>query len=284
MSDSLPLVSIVIPSYRGMPFLPESVTSALAQGYPNLEVIVIENASNDGSADWLRACVDSRLRVVYREDTQSAADNWTQAVLESRGDFVKLVCADDTIEPRTVSQQVTAMQTHPGAVMAAARRRVIDANGRALRLRHGLGSLHGLVDGAAAVRTCLLAGANSFGEPAAVMFSGPILRSVMPWRSTWPYVIDVATYTEVLRHGPVFCDHDILASFRVSGASWSSELLGDQYTQFRAWRDSVLDSGFVRFSALDRMRADASLRAQTLMRQVYFKREARRSRLAGTGD
>lgn len=280
MSDRSPLVSIVIPTYNGMPFLPLTLQSALVQDYPHLEVVVVENGSTDGSAEWLRAQTDQRLRVVYREQTQSAADNWTQAVRESRGEYVKLVCADDVIEPWTLSRQVASIQEHPGAVMAAARRRVIDARGQSLRTRHGLSSLHGLVDGREAVRSCLLAGSNSFGEPAAVLFDGPLLRSLMPWRSSWPYVIDLATYTEVLRHGSVYCDHDILASFRVSGTSWSSELLGAQYDQFRSWRDSVLESGFVHFGTVDRWRADANLRAQTLIRQLYFKREAARSRRA----
>lgn len=276
MTSPTSLVSIVIPAYNGMPFLQDSVHSALAQDYPNLEVVIVENGSTDGSADWLRSLADPRLRVVYREQTQSAADNWTQAVQESTGDYVKLVCADDLIEPWIVSRQVGAIEANPGAVMAACRRRIIDADGNVIRERHGLGALAGLVDGTTAVRTCLVSGANALGEPGAVLIDGALLRSTMPWRSTWPYVIDLATYAEVLRRGSVYCDPEVMASFRVSGTSWSSDLVGQQYAQFRGWRESVVDAGQVRFSALDRLRADASLRARTMARQWYFRREARR--------
>ena len=48
------LASIVIPVYNGMPFLPEAVASALAQDYRDLEVVVVENGSTDGTAEWLR--------------------------------------------------------------------------------------------------------------------------------------------------------------------------------------------------------------------------------------
>ena len=51
-----PLVSIVIPVYNGMPYLPDAVGSALAQDYEPIEVVVVENGSTDGSAEWLRAC------------------------------------------------------------------------------------------------------------------------------------------------------------------------------------------------------------------------------------
>ena len=275
MTEHDPLASVVIPVYNGMPYLKEAVDSALAQDYAPLEVIVIENGSNDGGAEYLGQLADPRLRVVDREVTQTAPDNWTQAIGESRGDFVKLMCADDLIEPRAVSRQIAALRENPSAVMAASRRRVIDASGGVLRERHGLGSLRGRVEGREALRHCCLAGTNTLGEPAAVLFDGQAIRAAMPWRATWPYMIDLATYAEVLRHGDVVCDPDVLASFRVSATSWSSELLDQQPAQFRGWRDDVTRSGVVPFSRIDRVRAEFALRARTAARRVYFRRVAR---------
>lgn len=282
MTTETPLVSIVIPAYNGMPYLVDAVESALAQDYDPIEVIVIENGSTDGSLAWLEEQSDRRLRVVRRATTQAAADNWTQAILESRGPYVKLMCADDLIEPFTVSRQVASLQSHPGALMAASRRRVIDASGTVLRSTHGLGSLRGLVGGTEALRHCLLAGTNTLGEPAAILFDGPAVRAAMPWRATWPYMIDLATYGEVLRHGAVVCDPDVLASFRVSATSWSSDLLDQQPTQFRGWRDSVVASGLVPFSAVDRLRSESALRVRTAARRLYFKRVARAAKRASS--
>lgn len=270
-----PLVSIVMPVYNGMPYLKDALASALAQTYEPLEVVVIENHSSDGTAGWLAGQNDPRLRVVFRDSTQSARDNWTQAITESRGRYVKLVCADDAIEPDAVRTQVAALQSTPGAVLAASKRRIVDGNGATMKRAHGLEGLRGVVDGAAAVRACCLAGTNLLGEPAAVLFDGPLVRSVMPWSDEWPYMIDLATYTDVLRRGSVVCEPQVLATFRVSASSWSSELLDHQPVQFRGWRDSVLASGFVRFNALDRLRSATALKARTLGRRMYFRKVAK---------
>ena len=283
MTETMPLASIVIPVYNGMPYLVDAVHSALAQDYPSLEVVVVENHSTDGSAEWLREQADPRLRVVYRDVTQPAGDNWTQAIQESRGDFVKLMCADDLIEPAILTRQVADIRAQPGAVMAASRRRIIDDTGAVLKQAHGLGSLRGNVQGPAAVRDCLLAGTNTLGEPAAILFEGDAVRSAMPWRSQWPYMIDVATYAVVLGLGSVVCDHSVLASFRVSATSWSSSLLAEQPAQFRGWRESLTSTHQVRWSRWDALRSELALRARTLGRRVYFTRVARRAKKRAAG-
>lgn len=277
-----PLASIVIPVYTGMPFLAEAVASALAQDYEPLEVVVVENASTDGSAAWLREVTDPRVRVVYRDATQSAGDNWTQAIAESRGDFVKLMCADDFVVPTAMSRQVAALRDNPRAVLAAARRRVVDGSGRTLRAQHGLNHLHGSVSARHALRDCLLAGTNTLGEPAAVLFRGDAVRAAMPWDGRWPYMIDIATYAKALREGgaasEVFCDHEVLAAFRVSGGSWSSSLIGQQRNQFRGWRDALIAEGTIPFSRLDLLRSEAALAARTVGRRAHFWLAARRER------
>lgn len=272
------LVSIVIPVYNGMPTLPDAVGSALAQTYADLEVVVIDNASTDGGSDWLRDQRDPRMRIIHRDSLQPAADNWDQAIAESRGAYVKLLCADDTIEPAAVERQVADLAAAPTAVMAASRRRVIDATGRVMRAQHGLGSLRGFVGGAEAIRHCCVAGTNVLGEPSAVLFRGDAIRHAMPWVATWPYVIDLATYARVLRGGSVVCNPLVLASFRVSGSSWSSSLVGQQYAQFKAWRDSLLASGELRLGAAERARSDVNLRVRAFARQQYFRRAQRRER------
>ncbi|MFM8528126.1 MAG: glycosyltransferase family 2 protein [Ilumatobacteraceae bacterium] len=277
-----PLASIVIPVYNGMPYLAEAVGAALAQDYPNLEVVVIDNASTDGTDEWLASVTDPRLRVVTRASTQSAGDNWTQAIHESGGAFVKLMCADDLITANAVSAQVRDLEAHPSALLAACRRRIVDSRGEVMKAEHGLGSLKGLVPGRTALRDCLLAGTNTLGEPAAVLFRGDAIREAMPWRSTWPYMIDVATYAVLLERGDVVCDPAVLASFRVSASSWSSSLLAEQPHQFRGWRDDVVASGVIPFSRMDRVRSEAALRTRTAGRRVYFRRVAKREERAAT--
>jgi hypothetical protein len=162
-------------------------------------------------------------------------------------------------------------------VLAACRRRIIDDRGDELKESHGLGRLSGRISGEKTVRDCLLAGTNVLGEPAAVLMNGPLVRAAMPWHPEWPYMIDVATYADVLRSGDAVCEREVLASFRVSANSWSSQLLTQQPIQFRGWRDGVIASGQVPFSRLDRLVSEANLRVRTLGRRAYFRKVARRA-------
>jgi glycosyltransferase involved in cell wall biosynthesis len=272
LSREEPLASIVIPVFNGMPYLREALSSALEQDYVNLEVVVIENGSDDGTRQWLEAQVDGRLRVVYRENTQPADANWTEAILESRGDYVKLMCADDLIEPSTVSAQVRALRHEPRAVLTASRRRIIDAEGRVLKKSHGLDGLHGFVPGDQAVRACMLAGTNLLGEPAAVLFRGDQIRNAMPWRPDLPYVIDLATYAELLANGALVGIREVLASFRVTASSWSASLVDEQPRQFRAWRGECKETMSLPFTRVDMVRSEVSLHLRTLARRWFFRR------------
>lgn len=268
--------SIVIPVYNGMPYVVDALASALAQGVPGLEVVVIENGSTDGTREWLRTVDDARVRVVWRDATQPPGDNWTQAIAESRGDFVKLMCADDLIEPGSLRRQIAELE-RTEAVMAACRRRIVDPTGRTIRARHGLGRLSGVIDGAEAIRACCLAGTNVLGEPAAVLFRGDAIRASMPWDGRLPYMIDLATYAKVLRGGSVVCVPDVLASFRVSATSWSAQLLRDQPHQFRSWRAQTIRDLSLPWGPAESLRAELALRARTAARRAAFAVAARRA-------
>ena len=273
-----PKVSIVIPTYNGMPYLKESVTSALQQTYENFEVIVVENASTDASVEWLKTQKDSRLRVVYRNETQSAGANWTQAVNESSGEYVKLLCADDLLDATIIADQVTALQDHPQAVMVASKRRVIDSQGKVIKQSHGLTGLKQIETGSEALKKCFLAGTNLFGEPASILFRAVDIKAVMPWHTTWPYVTDIATYAQVLRRGELVTISKVQASFRIATTSWSASLIGQQESQFANWQKSEIETGFVTLTPLETARSAVNLKLRTFARKLFFAREARKSR------
>jgi glycosyltransferase involved in cell wall biosynthesis len=273
----VPKVSVVIPSHNGMPYLKEAVTSALEQRYENIEVIVIENASTDTSAEWLKSQEDPRLRVVYRTELQSAGLNWTQAVHEGSGEYLKLLCADDLLDPAIIADQVAALQAQPQAVIVASKRRVIDSQGKVIKRTHGLTGLKQIEQGSAALKKCFLAGTNLFGEPASVLFRTSEIKAVMPWHTTWPYVTDVATYAQVLRRGELLTINKVQASFRIAATSWSASLIGQQESQFAQWQKSELGTGFVTLTPFEKARSAVNLKLRTFARKLFFAREARKS-------
>lgn len=260
-----------------MPYLKEAVTSALEQSYENIEVIVIENASTDTSAEWLKGQKDLRLRVVYRSELQSAGLNWTQAVHEGTGEYLKLLCADDLLDPTIVADQVAALEAQPQAVIVASKRRVIDSRGKVIKQTHGLTGLKQIEQGSSALRKCFLAGTNLLGEPASVLFRTSEIRAVMPWHTTWPYVTDVGTYAQVLRRGELLTINKVQASFRIAATSWSASLLSEQESQFALWQKSELGTGFVTLTLIEKTRSTVNRKLRTFARKLFFAREARKS-------
>lgn len=232
---------MVIPVHNGVKHIREAVESALAQQGVDLEVVVADNASTDGTSSVLASISDPRLRVLRVDAVIPVEENWTRAVAASQGDFVKLLCADDVLLPGCVSTQVAALQGEPSAVMAACARRIIDEASRTVLSARGLAGLSGLVNGREAARASVRAGTNIFGEAACVLFRGETLRSCMPWSGSRPYVIDLELYFRLLRHGDVVMQPEALAAFRVSLGSWSHAL---RWQQARAFMDLANDQAW----------------------------------------
>lgn len=279
MSGSTPdLVSIVVPVFNGMPYLPQAVTSALEQDYQPLEIVVVDNASTDGSGQFLETIDDPRLRVVRRESTQPAAANWTEAISHARGSLVKLMCADDMLHPGAITRQVEALKSHPRAGLVANRRSVMNGAGEIIKRQHGLDGLRGEVNGIEATKACLRAGTNLLGEPVCVLFRADVIKAAMPWEARWPYMTDMATYARALAGCSVVCDPEPIATFRISSTSWSSDLLREQPQQFRGWRAAAAKDPAIGWSPLDQLRSNLSLAIRTAARRAYFVREQRAAR------
>jgi len=201
-----------------------------------------------------------------------AAGNWTHASQAATGAFIKLVCQDDLLTPDAVSRQVAAMQQHPTAVMAVARRDIIDARGGTVaKARGGQGLTPGLVSGADVIRACWLQGTNVVGEPVVVLFRRQALLDAMPWRDDNPLMLDITTYAAVAPHGDVWVDSASLGAFRVSSSSWSTRLAGVQHAQFRAWQDAYVSTLPTPPTSGELRQAARGLTMTTLMRRAAYR-------------
>lgn len=270
-------LSVAIPVLNGMPFIQETVTSVLNQLGPIDELVVVDNASTDGTLQYLSSLSDDRIRLVARHQTQPVADNWTQAVQETRGQYVKLVCGDDVVMPDCLDIQIAALERSPKAVLVASQRTVVDEWGSILIQRHGLRGIGERVSGNLAIRRCLVAGTNLLGEPAAVMFRGELIRAVMPWEERWPYVLDLATYARLADSGDFIAIHWPLAKFRVSSTSWSSQILSQQPEDFRGWSVWVRKHLNLEWTMLDGVKGEVNLRIRSLIRRYFFWRVSRKA-------
>lgn len=228
----MPSVSIVIPAFRNARYINETVESALAQTYADLEVVIADHSSDDGTWEAIqRYASDPRVRLMRTPAGGGAPANWNAVTAAATGEYIKLLCGDDLIAQTCVERQVAALETHPTAVAAAARRDLIDPAGEVLLAGRGIDPLRGLVPGADAIRALVRAGTNLLGEPGCVLLRREALEYVGGWLAPYPYLIDQFTYMSVLEHGDLVALPETLASFRVSNTQWSVRLASDQGRQ-----------------------------------------------------
>ncbi len=110
-------VSVLMAAYNAMPYLPEAVESVLGQTFRDLEFVIVDDGSTDGSGDYLDSLRDPRVRLIHQKNLGFAGGrNSGLAICE--GEFVAIMDADDVSLPDRLERQVAFLQAHPevGAV------------------------------------------------------------------------------------------------------------------------------------------------------------------------
>lgn len=129
-------VSIGLPVYNGERFVEQSIRSVLAQTYDDLELIVSDNASTDGTmaiVDAVAAC-DDRVVVLRNDTNRGAAWNYNNVADHAGGEFFRWHAHDDWLEPTCIEQLVSALDQRPQAVLAHSWTRFVDDLGQSLRV------------------------------------------------------------------------------------------------------------------------------------------------------
>jgi glycosyltransferase involved in cell wall biosynthesis len=108
-----PLVSIIVPCYGHERFVRDTIESVWAQSYPHVELIVIDDASPDGSANIIADARRSRDFVFLRNDQNRGLNATIERGLSvATGELVGLLASDDVILPEKVALQVEWMERH----------------------------------------------------------------------------------------------------------------------------------------------------------------------------
>ena len=138
-SASPPLVSIGLPVFNGERYLREALISLIGQTVQDLEIVVVDNASTDGSLAIAEeiARVDRRLRVLVNSSNIGAAANYNRAFEESRGQYFKWAAHDDVHAPDYVEACLDVLQTQPSVALAYTVSVDIDESGAELYTTKG---------------------------------------------------------------------------------------------------------------------------------------------------
>ncbi len=108
MINNKPLVSVIIPTYNRARLLPAAIQSVLEQGYPNTEIILVDDGSTDNTKEVLLQ-FGNKINVVNQEN-RGAASARNNGVRSSKGDIVAFLDSDDLWLPTKLERQVTLLE------------------------------------------------------------------------------------------------------------------------------------------------------------------------------
>ena len=119
-TSNLPLVSIVIPNYNGARYLEGCLRSLLLQSYSKMEIVVVDNASDDPSAAIVRAAAPAAL-LIQQTRNLGFAGGVNAGVRASHGDWIAVLNNDTEADKNWLAECIRAIQDHPDAAFLACR-------------------------------------------------------------------------------------------------------------------------------------------------------------------
>jgi glycosyltransferase involved in cell wall biosynthesis len=188
--QSFPLVSIITPSYNQAGYLEETIRSVLDQDYPNIEYLVADGGSKDGSADLIRKYAD-RLTWWVSEPDRGQADALNKGMARAKGEVIAWLNSDDVYRPGAVHKAVEALQCNPEAGFVYSNLHSIDRAGEIFNTITY--KPFGLLD---------LLSFRIIGQPT-VFMRHAVLRRAGPLDPTYNYLLDHHLWLRMLRLAPI---------------------------------------------------------------------------------
>jgi glycosyltransferase involved in cell wall biosynthesis len=219
-----PRISIITPALNSARFIEQTIASVLDQRYPDLEYIVIDGGSTDGTLDILKRYSD-RLRWISEPD-RGQADAINKGLRLSTGEILAYLNADDYYEPDALRKVGRAFSARPLARWLTGRCRIVDDGGRELRRPVTRYKEFWLRRGRSGVLSIL----NYISQPA-TFWRRSAWEEVGPFDDSLNYALDYDYWLRISRHYPLHVLDEPLANFRLHRTSKSGAGFVEQFDE-----------------------------------------------------
>lgn len=140
MTDSLPLVSVLIANYNNGAFLKEAVNSVLNQTYTNWEIIIVDDASTDKSNSIIKRMqrADNRIKGFFNSTNMKVGATKSKATNLANGAICAILDPDDSLEPTALERHVLCHRKHPHSSVVGSNYYTCDENLKIIEKNKGL--------------------------------------------------------------------------------------------------------------------------------------------------
>jgi len=237
-----PLVSILIPAHSPQ-FFAQALGSALAQTWPNIEVVVGDDCPGEEIRAIVESMPDPRVRYERHVPGLGFGGNFTRLFELARGECVKYLNDDDLLAPACVQNLLVGLHRHPGTVLASSRRLLIDGEGGRLPdedATQPLVAASQAIDGKALGNHLILSSTNRLGEPSTVLFRKDALNveqgSIFHWNGNeYLCLADMSLWLRLLSAGHAWWDQEPLSAYRQHGGQLQRSAHGAARCVIERW-------------------------------------------------
>ncbi|WP_283231345.1 glycosyltransferase [Fusibacillus kribbianus] len=233
-----PLVSVCIPAYNSAVYIKRTMESVLNQKYKNIELVVVDDCSKDDTVKIVESMDDPRIRLVKNEKNLGMTGNWNKCLAEAKGEYIKLICADDILYEESIEKELKALLAHPEVTLVMSDTSLIDENGK----RTGCFKRYprsGILDGRKVAKRALIF-KSFFGAPCNTMFPRSSYEQVGGFDPEFPYILDFDMWLRMACLGKIYVIHEELNGFRVRNDSNTGNLINDDRKTYNLEHKNLL--------------------------------------------
>lgn len=199
MDSFAPKISICIPVRNGGAFFRAAVESALNQTYQDFEVIIVDNASTDGTVALAEemASGNGKVHLFKNDHNLGVVGNFNACLKFAKGEYIKYLCADDLLLPFCLERMVSSLQEDASVMLVAGGRQIINEAGSVIAVQQ-YSRVASKIAGFEVINRCLF-GTNYIGEPSAVMFRRDAAQR--GFREELAHLMDMEMWFHLLEKG-----------------------------------------------------------------------------------
>jgi glycosyltransferase involved in cell wall biosynthesis len=218
-----PLVSILIPTYNQTHYLKDALESAINQTYPNIEIIIGDDSTNDDVKQFVIPYLNEYKNLIYYKNQRNKMDfgisNVENLFKSSKGEYIAYLLHDDIFHVEKVEKMMEYFLSHSDVSLVTSYRKLIDGNGNLLEDLNFNGKLFEQDTHIAGISACILMVANTsnyIGELSTAMFKRAYIEGPLLQYNDYQFRCsgDMALWLNLLEKGDLIYMSECLSYFR----------------------------------------------------------------------